>query len=89
MALSIDLLRIDSQRCPHLHFVVTKHEALWHHANDFALRIVESDRRADCAGRIIQCAVTQNSEAWCPALCFRFGKGMPPDGPDAKHVEKF
>src|SRR5262245_22256099 len=47
MTPSIDrcFLRIDRQRCPHLHAVVTKPEALRHYANHFAWRIVEPDRR--------------------------------------------
>src|ERR1041384_3801646 len=64
MTLSIVLcfLRIDTQRNPHLRLVVTKLEALRHHANYFAWRIVKPDRRADCTSCICECAVTEKSK---------------------------
>ena len=82
-------LGIDRQRRPHLYAIVTKREALRHYANYFTWRIVEPDRRADCACGIIYGAVTKKSEACFAALRFLFGEGTPADGPDAEHVEEF
>src|SRR5262249_4572504 len=53
MAPSIVRRIFHSQRRPHSYTIVTKPEALRHHADDFAWRIVESDRRADRAGSIL------------------------------------